>query len=183
MIVASFFVHAQVGSAPQPKGSADLSVVSVKKTHKGRVVLQPDGKPVMLNRAVMHTDRALLHWEQLIAFRCRIAMAGRAPLDEPVSLGLVFHMPRDQAQKLKLGGVRTVRSSHDAPDVKPDLDKICRAVLDGLKTGGAYVDDARVTEFHQLRKVWAPSLDQVGVSIEIKTLSRTTQPELFPEEQ
>jgi hypothetical protein len=43
---------------------------------------------------------------------------------------------------------------------KPDVDKLLRSVMDGLKAGGAYRDDAQVTEIVRLGKFY-PGLDSV----------------------
>jgi Holliday junction resolvase RusA-like endonuclease len=54
------------------------------------------------------------------------------PLDSPVEIALVFHLPRPKTVTRKW------------PAVKPDLDKLIRSTFDGLTTGGLYTDDALV---------------------------------------
>jgi crossover junction endodeoxyribonuclease RusA len=63
----------------------------------------------------------------------------------PVEVDLTFYMVRPK------GHYRTGRNAHllrDAapilPAGKPDLDKLARAVLDGLTAGGAWKDDSQV---------------------------------------
>ena len=54
-------------------------------------------------------------------------------VNRPVGLRVTFHMPRG----------KTVKREH--PHVRPDLDKLLRAVLDGL-TGVVFADDAQVCQ-------------------------------------
>lgn len=66
------------------------------------------------------------------------------PLAGPVRVTVEFH----------LTAPKTVRRA--APSVRPDLDKLLRAVLDGLAMAGAFADDAQVTEI-SARKVYGPA--------------------------
>lgn len=52
----------------------------------------------------------------------------------PVSLTIIFFLPRPATVKRAL------------PSVRPDLDKMVRAVGDALKSAGAYKDDASVCQ-------------------------------------
>jgi len=67
------------------------------------------------------------------------------------------------------GHYRTGRNSHLLRDSAPlypagvpDLDKLCRAVLDGLTMGGAWKDDSQVINLHAVKKYGVP-----GCRIEI----------------
>lgn len=64
-------------------------------------------------------------------------------LDGPIVAGMVFHLPRPKSRPKK----------DKYPDRKPDLDKLTRAVLDGL-SGIIYTDDARIVGFDRLKKVY-----------------------------
>jgi len=58
-----------------------------------------------------------------------------------VVVTIVFKMPRPKGHY----GARGLRpSAPRLPAVKPDLDKLVRAVLDGITEGGAIHDDAQV---------------------------------------
>jgi Holliday junction resolvase RusA-like endonuclease len=73
---------------------------------------------------------------QLKAWRKSIAYAAKqlckVPLEEDVTLYLIFTLPKGKTVKRQF------------PTVRPDLDKLVRAVGDSL-TGIAYVDDSQVT--------------------------------------
>jgi Holliday junction resolvase RusA-like endonuclease len=85
----------------------------------------------VINGHILHTQgSALAVWRSSVALRAR--HAGALPRDGAISIEMSFVMPKP----------RTVTRSH--PTVAPDLDKLVRAVLDGL-TAIAYRDDAQVT--------------------------------------
>jgi Holliday junction resolvase RusA-like endonuclease len=50
--------------------------------------------------------------------------------------------------------------------VKPDIDKLTRAILDGLTDGGLLADDARVVELHITKRYPTPG-DPTGVGIDV----------------
>lgn len=77
---------------------------------------------------------------RLKPWREKVATAARetgSRFDGPVTVTLIFTMPRPKRPRFKF------------PAVKPDLDKLERAVFDGLTDGGLIADDALVVE------VWA----------------------------
>jgi crossover junction endodeoxyribonuclease RusA len=52
------------------------------------------------------------------------------------------------------------------PAKYPDLDKLCRSTLDGLKAGGAFGDDAQVVML-KARKVYACQGEEPGARIQV----------------
>lgn len=95
-----------------------------------------------------------------------------APWDEPVAVDAVFTMPRPKSAP---------KTRRTFPAVKPDLDKLTRAIGDALcpKTGfKVLAEDSRIVEFGQLAKTYpAPmnthpgALDQPGVRIRLRRLT------------
>lgn len=75
--------------------------------------------------------------------------------DVPVAVELTFQLARPQKPRFELPGVR------------PDIDKLSRAVLDGLTDAGVIRDDARVVDLHA-SKAYA---DQAGVWVKIRRAS------------
>lgn len=75
---------------------------------------------------------------KLKPWRVKVAKAADIGLtfDCPVAVTIYFYMPRPKKPKF------------DRPAVKPDLDKLIRAVSDGLTDGGLLEDDSRVVESH-----------------------------------
>ena len=79
-------------------------------------------------------SKKLPAWRQRLIEGAEAALAGRegfGPAD-PIYCGLAFYMPRG----------RTVKRTH--PTVKPDVDKLERAVLDALTIAWVWGDDAQV---------------------------------------
>jgi len=82
-------------------------------------------------------------WQQLVAEQAQ-GVAHEGMFLGPVSLSMVFHLPRPKScPKHRVHHV-----------TKPDSDKLARNVCDSLK-GVLYQDDASVVELH-VRKVYAP---------------------------
>ena len=91
---------------------------------------------------------------ELAAWRSAVALTARAngarPSSDPISIDLKFFMPKP----------RTVKREY--PSVAPDLDKLIRAVLDGL-TAIAYIDDGQVVKI-SAQKAYG---ERIGVEISV----------------
>lgn len=112
----------------------------------------PQGSMKVINGRVLHSQgSALAGWRSLIGWEARLA--GASPHSLPVKITITFTMPRPKTVKRAL------------PSVAPDLDKLIRAVLDGL-TGVAYEDDGQVVQIHA-QKLYGAS---VGAEIRLETL-------------
>ena len=112
----------------------------------------PQGSMKVINGRVLHSQgSALAGWRSLIGWEARLA--GASPHSLPVKITITFTMPRP----------KTVKRAW--PSVAPDLDKLIRAVLDGL-TGVAYADDGQVVQIHA-QKLYGAS---VGAEIQLETL-------------
>jgi len=103
----------------------------------------------VINGHVIHSQgSALASWRSAIALAAK--MAGAKPHLEPVEIEMTFTMMRP----------RTV--TRPEPSVAPDLDKLVRAVLDGL-TAIAYRDDGQVTTL-TASKIYG---ERAGVSVKV----------------
>lgn len=114
-----------------------------------------DGKPIpqgsmsAVNGHIFHSQgSALATWRASIDIAAR--HAGARPSMHPISMTMVFIFQKP----------KTVTRSE--PTVPPDLDKLIRAVLDGL-TAVAYKDDAQVTEIRAI-KIYG---ERPGVEIQV----------------
>lgn len=83
------------------------------------------------------------------------------PLEGPLSMRVVFSMQRPRGHYLPVNGRRDTPAvrlgAPGRPHVKPDLDKLLRAVLDSITQSGAWNDDAQVVELARLAKVYTVS--------------------------
>ena len=76
------------------------------------------------------------------------------PIDAPVSVYMDFYLPKPK------------RPRYDAPAVKPDVDKLSRAVLDSLEAAGILTNDSRVTLLRAI-KHYATDTTPPGADISI----------------
>ena len=108
----------------------------------------PQGSLKFINGHAIHVRAAdLATWRAMIYAKARETVPMR---EGAVYVGLTFVMRKPKTVK------------RDLPFVRPDLDKLIRAVLDGL-TGAAYNDDEQVCVL-AAEKVYG---DQTGVFITI----------------
>lgn len=111
---------------PRPQGSK--RPVGRRKNGSTILVEESDVKP----------------WRQAVRSDAREAMRGAPPWAVPVCADLTFVMPRPKSGP---------RSAPGGPyDSAPDVDKLCRAVLDAL-SGVAYDDDRRVVDLRARKRV------------------------------
>lgn len=82
----------------------------------------------------IESSRHLPAWRHTITTHTRQTWAG-PPLTGPIHLDIEFVMPRPKAWG---------RRRQDPMIQRPDIDKLCRAVLDGI-TGIILADDSQVT--------------------------------------
>lgn len=83
------------------------------------------GRPIVLDDAP-----GLRAWRDTITAHARIC---RECFDGPVAVALAFTIRAPE------------RHRRDLPTVRPDLDKLARAVLDAITDAGLWHDDAQVT--------------------------------------
>jgi Holliday junction resolvase RusA-like endonuclease len=98
----------------------------------------------------------LAPWRNQIARRAFSTWAYGAPIDGPCRVDAAFVLPRKPSVKRAL------------PTVAPDLDKLLRALLDGItQAGNVWADDSRVVEIHSTKVYGA----QPGVHVTITEIS------------
>lgn len=139
-----------VPGTPIPKGSMNGRVTRAK------------GRPIAM--VYDQQGRKLKNWQEAIKWA---AIAHRrAPVTEArqaFRIRLVFQFPRPKNQ-LTSRGKRTVKF-RPLPTVKPDVDKLTRAVLDAL-SGTIYKDDAQVTTitarktYHETPGAWIQIIEE-----------------------
>lgn len=117
----------------------------------------PQGSMKVINgRAIHHKGSELAAWRSAVALAAR--HKGARPSPDPIYIHLKFFLPKP----------RTVKRVY--PTVSPDLDKLIRAVLDGL-TAIAYIDDAQVVSI-VAEKAYG---ERIGVDIALGSRSASEQ--------
>ena len=92
--------------------------------------------PRLFARVKPSNEAELKRWRKLVASRAEAAWGGKPLVTGPVSVALMFCLPRPKTVPFRKRPMPTGRRSGD-------LDKYIRAVLDAL-TGEAWVDDSQV---------------------------------------
>ena len=103
--------------------------------------------------AVYESNRNVAPWRE--AIRAEVQRQVLVPLAGAVVCEIVFRMPRPKGHYGTGRNAEYVRKgAPGSPASKPDLDKLVRAVLDGLTDGGAWKDDGQVVAL-AARKMYA----------------------------
>lgn len=98
---------------------------------------------------MVEMDKKLPAWRQAIKLVCGVKYRGE-PIDQPVTVDAMFYLPRPKRPKF------------DVPAVTPDVDKLARALGDGL-TGVVIKDDSRITRW-EIEKRYAEN-GQIGAHV------------------
>lgn len=78
-------------------------------------------------------------WRQAVSAVARDIAGDEPPIDEPLGIEIEFRLPMPKSRPKAARAVG--RWPHQ---VKPDIDKLLRATLDGLTDGGLIRDDSRI---------------------------------------
>lgn len=99
---------------------------------------QPQGSKNAFQRGnkivLVEANKNLPAWRKLVTEKLEAANVSCEPMTEPTCLEVVFFMPKPKTVKRRY------------PSVKPDLDKLIRAINDSATKAGVIKDDAQVIE-------------------------------------
>jgi len=112
------------------------------------------GSKGYFNGRMVETNKGLYPWRRLVETTAELAMRGHQtiPAHVPVFVELDFYLPRP----------KTV--TREWPTVRPDVDKLLRAVLDSMTKAGVYCDDAQVVDPHPIKRY---AVDAPGVQVRV----------------
>jgi crossover junction endodeoxyribonuclease RusA len=143
------------------------------------VVIEVHGTPApqgskIRNRygAVYESNRNVKPWRE--AIRAEVQRQVLVPLAGAVICRITFRMPRPQGHYgtgRNAGQIR--KGAPGLPAGKPDIDKLVRAVLDGLTDGGAWKDDGQVVKIDAM-KVYTATGTPTGCWIELREIGERT---------
>lgn len=127
----------------------------------------PQGSKRHIGRGIMvESSKAVKPWRDAVRTETQHRL-GDPILDGPVIVAIVFRLPRPKGHTGKRG---LLPSAPRVPAVKPDLDKLVRAVLDGITDGGAIRDDAQVAVL-AAQKTYADGPNVPGAVITITPMA------------
>ena len=112
-------------------------------------------------RAIVVADNAATNpWRKAVIAASESAMRAAAwlPLNEPLSVEIVFFLPRPKAAAKRLW-----------PSVRPDLDKLCRSTFDAL-TDLVIADDSRIVRMVAVKRYAEPG-QPCGARIRVQAMS------------
>jgi Holliday junction resolvase RusA-like endonuclease len=143
----------------------DVPGVPVPQGSKRAFRHSKTGKVVMIDDNIN-----LSAWRQVVTLRTRRAWGLRPPQTGAVAVQLIFRLPRPEGHMGTGRNAGTRKpSSPLLPAVKPDLDKLIRAVLDSLTNAGVWEDDGRVVSL-ACWKFYADHGRRPGVHITVSTV-------------
>lgn len=142
----------EVRGRPAPQGSKK----AFRHKHTGKIITQEMSKYVDPWRSDVRA--AAIH------FLSRTDRT-RFPLDGPLSVDMVFSMPRPKGHYGTGRNAGTLKLSAPLyPQGMPDLSKLVRSTEDALTSAGLWKDDSRVVEYGRLAKVYVGSDDPDALS-------------------
>lgn len=114
---------------------------------------QPQGNHrVSRSGYVYDANPKLRGWRDAVTAVARAARRGRDPIDYPVAVEVYFLLPKPK------------KPTFDLPAVSPDLDKLQRALGDGLEASGLLKNDSRVVAWNA-QKLYAARAQQPGAQV------------------
>jgi crossover junction endodeoxyribonuclease RusA len=117
--------------------------------------------------AVYESSKAVKPWREAVRAEIQRAMQDRHPFEGPVEIRINFFLPRPKGHYGTGRNAGTVKArSPRWPTGVPDVDKLARAVLDGITEGGAWKDDGQVVALIATKE-YAGAGDKPGCSIQI----------------
>ena len=119
-----------------------------------RMVRLRSGRTVLIE-----SSKRLRPWRAVVAYEASRAFTG-APVECDVTVSAEFVIERPKSHKTAAGAVKA--SAPMSPG-KPDIDKLCRALLDGL-TGVIYCDDSQVIYLNAMKRFGDRSETVVTIS-------------------
>lgn len=141
-----------VYGSPAPQGS---------KAFKGTFV----GKDGRTHGIMAESSKKVKPWRDDVKAAALLARDGRAPLDGPLIVRMVFTLPKPASSP---------KTRRTWPMRKPDVSKLARSTEDALTDAGIWADDARIVEYARLCKVFPgedkDALESTGAVIEIAVL-------------
>jgi crossover junction endodeoxyribonuclease RusA len=91
---------------------------------------------------MVEQSRAVGPWREAVRAETQRVMLGWPTKRQPVCVEIIFRLPRPKSAPARV----------HSPAKRPDLDKLCRAVLDGIVAGGAIADDGQVVQLKAFKK-------------------------------
>lgn len=173
-----------VAGEPQPAGSKQAFPLLENPRRICHCGLIPGPAPLRRGNGaicinVTDDNKDTKHWRTQVSKVAREEYSGPL-LDGFVSLECVFYLTRPKSHYGTGANEHRLKPTAPAmPNVKPDHDKLLRAVSDGLtQAGNVYTDDARIVDGIARKRYGYPPRVEITIS-ELIVPEAYEQPELF----
>ena len=129
----------------------------------------PQGSKIRTEYGMREASKAVGPWRDAVRTETQ-RVCEHFTITGPVEVRVNFYLARPKGHYGTGRNANRIKDSAPLyPSGMPDLDKLCRAVLDGLTAGGAWRDDAQVVVL-MATKNYADQNISPGCDIEIKEL-------------
>lgn len=115
---------------------------------------------------LVESSKKVKPWREDVKAAALLVRNGAQPLDGPLAVRMIFTVPKPASapKRRRLYPMR-----------KPDVSKLARSTEDALTDAGIWTDDARITEYTRLAKVYPgedpDALEACGAVIEITVIA------------
>jgi crossover junction endodeoxyribonuclease RusA len=115
---------------------------------------------------LVESSKKVKPWREDVKAAALLVRNGAPPLDGPLAVRMIFTVPKPASapKRRRLYPMR-----------KPDVSKLARSTEDALTDAGIWTDDARITEYTRLAKVYPgedpDALEACGAIIEITVIA------------
>jgi len=141
-------IEFSVGGIPVPQGST-------------RALVTKAGRAIVTNS---NSNRLALWRNDVVAAASR-TLGDRPAIAAPVAVVLWFYLPRPKSHYRTGTNAHLLRdNAPELPAKTPDIDKLIRAILDGLTVAGVIADDSLVCSLHA-SKEYADGAMRPGVRV------------------
>ena len=122
----------------------------------------PKGRPRFTRSGIAYTPSNTRQYEDIVRLYARTAKIHALTGDIRAVICFYMPIPKSWSKRKKQLAI----NGDIKPSVKPDIDNLCKAVLDALNGGIAYHDDKQIVELH-LSKMYS---DHPRTEIELEEL-------------
>lgn len=139
-----------VPGRPVPQGS------------KTAFVSKSTGRPIVVDK-----DVRLPQWRMKVTTYAMDMLGITPPLEGPVGIRIIFTLDRPKSHfGTGKNATKVKPSAPPFPATMPDIDKLIRAILDGLTDARVWLDDGQVV-WCQATKVWSDDKFAAGAYLSI----------------
>lgn len=126
-----------------------LHIIGTPRPQGSKQAFVRGGRATVVNAGNQRTRESLAAWRTTITHAARTHLEGdgeHLPPDRPVGLSVTFALPKPAS----------ARKTDAWAWKKPDLDKLVRALCDGLEDGGLLANDSRIVSLMASKRYARP---------------------------